>query len=67
LAQACRETISGSVSIDACRASICERDVNCEWLRDGCMYREELGIAGDNNCGRYRENYHEGTVKPEKQ
>jgi hypothetical protein len=41
--------------------------VNCEWLRDACMYREELGIEGRNHCGRYRENCHEGTIKPEKQ
>ncbi|WP_146985751.1 hypothetical protein [Bradyrhizobium macuxiense] len=39
--------------------------VNCEWLRDGCMYREELGIAGQDNCRRYRENCHEGTIKRE--
>src|SRR5689334_17898354 len=39
--------------------------VNCEWLRDACMYREELGIEGNNNCGRYRENCHEGTIKQE--
>lgn len=40
--------------------------VNCEWLRDACMYREEPGIEGNNNCGRYRENCHEGTIKPDK-
>ncbi|HKU05952.1 MAG TPA: hypothetical protein VJR30_07780 [Bradyrhizobium sp.] len=39
--------------------------INCEWLRDACMYREELGIEGNNNCGRYRENCHEGTIKRE--
>ena len=37
--------------------------VNCEWLRDACMYREELGIEGNNNCGRYRDNCHDGTIK----
>src|SRR5437762_13243149 len=37
--------------------------VNCEWMRDACMYREELGIEGDNNCGRYGENWHEGSIK----
>ena len=37
--------------------------VNCEWLRNACMYREELGIEGHNNCGRYRENCHEGSIK----
>ncbi|WFU44022.1 hypothetical protein QA640_17175 [Bradyrhizobium sp. CB82] len=39
--------------------------VNCEWLRDACMYREELGIEGNNNCGRYRDNCHDGTIKEE--
>jgi len=39
--------------------------VNCEWLRDGCMYREELGIEGRDNCRRYRENCHDGTIKQE--
>jgi hypothetical protein len=29
------------------------------------MYREELGIKGQNNCGRYRENCHDGTIKQE--